>query len=285
MLDPSEFTAWLRAQGGVAHTRTARVAGFSKYDIDVAVLHGAASRVRRSWLVGPSASPWRHAAASVGGRLTCLSAAAECGLWTPEHQTIHVAVSATASRLESAGMRLHYATGPAPVARTSATEPILNVLFHIARCVPRLDALAVWESALNRKVVDSATLSRVVWRSTAASALSAAAPALSDSGIETVFRELMASIGVTVRQQVWVDGHPLDALIGDRLGIQLDGFAHHSSARDRRRDLRADARLVLRGYTILRFDYQQVLFDPAYVIETISMAIAQGLHLAGRPSK
>jgi len=109
-----------------------------------------------------------------------------------------------------------------------------------------------------------------------------AATALSDSGIETVFRELMASVGLTVRQQVWIDGHPLDALIGDFLAIQLDGFAHHSSARDRRRDIRADARLTLRGYTVLRFDYQQIFFDPQYVIETVLTAIAQGLQLARR---
>ena len=177
-------------------------------------------------------------------------------------------------------MRLHYAPGPVPVPRTIATEPVFNLLFHVARCAPRMDALAVWESALNRKIVDADVLSRVAWHSTTASAIAHAATVLSDSGIETVFRELMASVGLMVRQQVWVDGHPLDALIGDFLAIQLDGFAHHSRAQDRRRDLRADARLVLRGYTILRFDYQQVLFDSAYVIETVLTAIAQGLHLA-----
>ncbi len=276
------LSAWLRDLGGAAHTSTARYAGFSKYDIDVAVRRGAVQRVRRSWLIGESASAGQRAAASVSGRLTCLSAAAERGLWTPSHAAVHVAVAATASRLDSTGVRLHYANGPVPVSRTAVVDPLFNVLFHIARCAPRMDALAVWESALSRNAVDSATLMRVAWRSAAAAEMAQAATALSDSGIETVFRELMASVGLTVRQQVWIDGHPLDALIGDRLGIQLDGFAHHSSARDRRRDIRDDARLVLRGYTVLRFDYQQILFDPQYVIETVLTAISQGLHLAGR---
>ncbi|WP_396642114.1 DUF559 domain-containing protein [Microbacterium sp.] len=276
------LATWLRDHGGVAHASTARSAGFSKYDLQVAVARGSVERVRRSWLVGQSASPAQRAAASVSGRLTCLSAAAERGLWTPSHAAIHVAVSATASRLESTGMRLHYANGPVPVLRGAVVDPLFNVLFHVARCAPRMDALAVWESALNRKVVDSATLTRVEWRSTAAADMARAATALSDSGIETVFRELMASVGLTVRQQVWIDGHPLDALIGDFLAIQLDGFAHHSSARDRRRDIRADARLTLRGYTVLRFDYQQIFFDPQYVIETVLTAIAQGLQLARR---
>ena len=63
--------------------------------------------------------------------------------------------------------------------------------------------------------------------------------------------------------------------------VQLDGFAHHRGA-DRRRDLRADARLVLRGYTVLRFDFVQVLFHPDEVVATIALAMAQGLHLASR---
>lgn len=110
-------------------------------------------------------------------------------------------------------------------------------------------------------------------------AAAVAAGSLSDSGVETAFAFLMRSSGVGLRQQVWVDGHPLDGLIGERLAIQLDGFAHHQG-RQRRRDLRADARLALRGFTVLRFDYQQVLFDAAYVRETVLLAIAQGLHRA-----
>jgi very-short-patch-repair endonuclease len=35
---------------------------------------------------------------------------------------------------------------------------------------------------------------------------------------------------------------------------------------------------VLRGYTVLRFDYQQVFFNSEYVVETIQLAIAQRLH-------
>ncbi|GAB6857228.1 DUF559 domain-containing protein [Microbacterium xylanilyticum] len=62
--------------------------------------------------------------------------------------------------------------------------------------------------------------------------------------------------------------------------MQLDGFEHHSGAEQRRRDIRADARLALRGYTVLRFDYAQVMFEQAFVQETVRAAMAQGLHLA-----
>lgn len=182
-----------------------------------------------------------------------------------------------ASRFDAAGVVTHWAVGPVPLPRTVALEPLLNVLFQVARCLPRATALAVWESALSRKLTDPLLLAAVPWTSPSARELADVAGILSDSGVETHFIELMRGVGVAVRQQVWVDGHPLDGLIGDRLAIQLDGFAHHR-AEDRRRDIAADARLLLRGYHVLRFDYQQVLFDPGLVTSTILTAMAQGLH-------
>ncbi|SIT77954.1 Protein of unknown function [Microbacterium sp. RU33B] len=272
---------WI-APRGVAHTSDARAAGFSKHHIARAVESGEVDRIRRSWLAAPGCDPSRRRAASVSGRVTCVSAAAALGLWVHEHDLLHVAVPSTASRLPSHGMRLHSSTPPIAVARTAVEEPLINVLFHVARCVPRLHALAVWESALRAGVASAEELVHVRWRSTRAAELAGVVTHLSHSGVETVFRELMSSIGVIVRQQVWIDGHPLDGVIGELLAIQLDGFAHHSSASDRRRDLRADARLALRGYTTLRFDYQQVLFDQPYVISTVMTAMAQGLHVGRR---
>jgi len=152
------------------------------------------------------------------------------------------------------------------------------MLFHVARCLPRGEALAVWESSLKKRLVDAEVLKRVEWSGGRARELADAASVLADSGIESIFADLMRRIGVSMKQQVWIDGHPLDGLIGRHLAVQLDGFEHHSAANDRRRDLRADARLVVRGYTVVRFDYQQVLFDQPHVIDTVLNAIAQGLH-------
>lgn len=271
---------WMRQCNGIAHSSVLREAGFSEATVRRAVRAGLLTRVRRSWLVTPDCHPARRTAAAAGGRLSCLSAAAARGLWTPVHDGVHVAVAANASRHDSSGLYLHWARGPVPVTRTTAEEPILNVLFHVARCADPGDALAVWESALRTGLVDPEVLVRVPWSSPAARRLAEVADVLSDSGVETRFVALMRGAGVVVRQQVWVDGHPLDGLIGERLAVQLDGFAHHSQPRDRRRDLRADARLALRGYTVLRFDYQQVLFDPVYVRDTVLTAVAQGLHRA-----
>lgn len=278
-----QLTAWLAHHHGVAHSQAARTAGFSRYEIADAAALGIVQRVRRSWLVTPDCDSRRVTAASVGGRVTCVTGAALQGLWVPNHDNrVHVAVPKTSSRHGVANVRLHWATGPAPVGRRETTDPLLNVLFHVAQCLPMVEALAVWESAIRKRCVDRDVLRRVEWRRTAASDIAAVADRLSDSGLETHFVSGMRAIGVVVAQQVWVDGHPLDGLIGDSLAIQIDGFAHHETAADRRRDITADARLTARGYVVLRFDYYQVLFQWDYVVETIRTAMAQGAHLRKR---
>jgi very-short-patch-repair endonuclease len=272
----------MRQHDGIAHSSVMREAGFSDYQLRLAVADGRLIRIRRSWLAAPWCDGSLRAAAGAGGRLTCVSAAQRLDLWTPAHEFVHIAVAANASRFDTAGLVVHWSRGPAPVAPHATVEPLLNVLSHAARCLPRLDTLALWESALRRGQIHADVLPRVRWRDPRADALASVAGSLSDSGIETRFVALMRSIGVAVRQQVWIDGQPLDGLIGECLAIQIDGFAHHSRPNDRRRDLRADARLALRGITVLRFDYQQLLFDPDYVIDTVRTAMAQELHLRAR---
>ena len=279
MADNSHFVKWLAVRG-VAHTSDARAAGFSSGRILADVSAGTARRIGRSWVAVPGCEPTKLAAASVRGRVTCVSGAALAGVWTPSHEHVHVAVRGNASRFEPGDMVVHWSPGPAPAPRNTVVDPIINVLFHIARCLPQREALAVWESAIKQKKVDATVLSRVAWRSPAAAALADVASHLSDSHLETVFVDGMRRAGVVVRQQVWIDGHPVDGLIGERLAVQIDGFAYHSEAVDRRRDIRADARLALRGYTTLRFDFWQILFDWDFVLDTVLAAVAQNLHRA-----
>ena len=272
-----ELLSWVRARGGAVHSSDLQAEGFTVHGMRSAVAAGTLVRVRKSWLVVPDCDPVTRRAAELGGRVTCLTAAARRGLWTPEHDGLHIAVAPTASRLDSPGVRLHWSRGPAPVGVRALEDPIINVLGHVAHCASRADAAAVWESALRTRAVAGDVLERVEWRSDPAYRLARSVSTLSDSGIETRFVVLMRSIGVEVEQQFRIDGHRVDGRIGRRLLIQLDGFAHHRAA-DRRRDIRADARLRLRGYTVLRFDYVQVLFEPEDVIALVAAAMAQGLH-------
>ncbi len=279
MTRSTELAAWVGMRAGVVHTSDARAAGFGKADAADAVARGLLRRVRRSWLVTPGADARIVAAVAVGGRATCVTEAARLGVWTPGADGVHVAVPATSSRLDASGLRLHWGAGPAPVERSAAVDPLINVLFHVARCVPRADAACVWESALNRGMITAPALQGIEWGSTRARELASCASALSDSGLETICADGLRRLGLRFGQQVWVGGHRVDFLIGDRLVVQLDGFAHHQAAA-RRRDLRHDAALVLQGYTVLRFDYYQVLFAWEEVRDAIVGAVARGLHRA-----
>lgn len=272
-----------RARKGILHSSELRTKGFTAREMSAAVSAGLLRRVRRSWLATPECDERRVRAASVGGRVTCLTAARMNALWVPgDAELVHLAVPGTASRFDAGGCRIHWSSGPAAVARSTVDDHPLNVLFHVARCVSLEDAAMVWESAIRTSFVQQPVLARVQWRSDAAHRLAAISSALSDSGIETRFVSIMRVCGVTVRQQARVDGRDVDALIGERLLVQIDGFAHHRRAADRRRDIAADVRLTLRGYTVLRFDYWQILFTPDEVRDAVVLAMAQGMHLPGR---
>lgn len=85
-------------------------------------------------------------------------------------------------------------------------------------------------------------------------------------------------VGLPIRAQTWIAGHRVDALIGDRLVLQIDGVSH---VEQRSEDIRHDAELRLMGYHVIRVSYTQMMFEWAMVQDLIMRAVAQGLHLAG----
>ncbi|MEZ3161262.1 DUF559 domain-containing protein [Microbacterium sp. BWT-B31] len=274
----TDLLAWLDRQGGIAHSADARAAGFTAHDMRAAVESRAVRRIRRSWLHTRAAPDEAIGAVNAGGRLTCLSDARLRGLWVPAHEELHVAVAGTSSEPVRAGVRFHRARAPMPVARHAWRDPVVNSLARVAECVPREDALAVWESAIRKGHASAAQLVRVAWAGPRARSLAEAAGELSDSGLETIVADRLRPFGVPLRQQVRLEGHPVDLLLGDRLVVQLDGFEHHREAKDRRRDIAHDVRLRLLGYTVLRFDYAQIMFGWDEVERSILMSVAQDLH-------
>ena len=103
---------------------------------------------------------------------------------------------------------------------------------------------------------------------------------LSDSGLETIFVYRLSGWGLPIRQQIVLAGARVDILIGERLVVQIDGYAFHSSSAQRSRDVAHDAELQLRGYTVLRFTYAQVIYGWPGVERAITRALAAGAHLA-----
>lgn len=154
------------------------------------------------------------------------------------------------------------------------------MLVHVADCLPHVEALVVWESAVRRGLTSVAVLHRVLWPRLKARALLSEVTGQSDSLLETIALDGLRHAGIPVRQQVELMGHRVDALIGDRLVLQFDGHQFHSGVAERRRDAEHDARLLLAGWTVLRFTYEHVVRRFEYVLRTVEGAIEQRLHLA-----
>lgn len=238
--------------------------------------------VRRSWVLAPTAHPLLRRAAEAGGRLTCVSAAQLAGAWRPgSDDVLHVAVHPH-SGMAGRDARRHRGSGVVPVSGRSLVDPVENVLAVTATCLPHDDALAVWESSLNKGLITTQRLRAIVWRGDRARRLRDEATALSDSGLETRMVIRLRRAGMRVLQQVVIAGRPVDALVGRFLVLQTDGFRFHSAPAQRRADIAHDRRLRLLGYTVFRYDYFEVVEEWPRVEAEVRADIAQGLHL--RPS-
>ena len=61
---------------------------------------------------------------------------------------------------------------------------------------------------------------------------------------------------------------------GERLVVEVDGYAYHSNRRAFERDRERDATLAAAGYTVLRVTWRQLVSAPEAVVARVAMALA-----------
>lgn len=257
--------------------RALRELGVSDHVLRRALGLGHIERVRRGWVASPGADPMLVAAARRGVVLTCVTAARRLGLWVLEEKQPHVAAPQHAGRIDIPGATVHWHKPVVPRHPDALEDPIENVLVIVSLCQPREAALAVWESALRRQLVEPEALRRMPLPAAAREMLELASP-WSDSGLETFVVPRLLWLHLPMRRQIWITGHRVDLLIGDRLVLQIDG-GHHVGAQ-READIAHDAALRLLGYHVIRVGYTQVIERWHEVQDLIMRAVAQRLHLA-----
>lgn len=274
---------WLAHRGGIAHREDARDAGFTDSLIRRSIRTGIVDRIRARWIALPDAAPELLGAARAGGQLTCVSLARHRGWWVPPatDDRVHVHLRPAAASPPTSVVA-HWSAPLGPHRPRRILAALEDALAHTARCFPLDQAVAIWESATRIENRDVESLRRVRWRSTAARRCVEHLRPGSDSSLETIFRVRLSAWGLRVRMQVQLAGHTVDFVVGTHLILQIDGWSFHSSSADRTRDIAHDAALRLRGYTVLRFSYAQVIHRWGEVETAIADAVARGLHMAPR---
>lgn len=164
------------------------------------------------------------------------------------------------------------------------TAPLRTVL-DCGRRLPLVDAVAVADAALRagldlRGLVEAAALARGHGAGRVRR-MAALCDPRAGSVLESVARVLMVSAGLPPSHTQYVLRDAAGALIAvadfayeaARLLVETDGFDYHRERRDYRADRRKANAFLLGGWMLLRFSWEDVLLDPAYVVSTVRAAL------------
>ena len=267
----------LRRHDGVARVHTLRGLGVSEHELRRQRERGRVHSICRGWVALPDADAMLVTAARRGVVLTCVTLAARRGLWVSETGAPHVAAPPHSGHAAASRGVVHWNLPTFPRDPDSREDSLENALVLIAGCQTHENALATWESALKKNVVDIGALQRAPLPPAARALLAEARP-FADAGTETIFFTRLRWLNLPILPQAWLLGHRVDFLIGDRLVVQIDG-GHHVGEQ-RTRDIRHDAQLKLHGYHVIRIGYDQLMNHWPEVQRVIMDAVGQRLHIA-----
>lgn len=198
-VDARRMQEWVRRGGGVARASSLIEAGWSRWRVQRAVESGVLARPRQGWVAAPGADPHLVEAAGSGLLVGCVTQAARLGLWSLEASDRHFAVAAPGGTIRAPHASiLHYQRPVAPRERFSVVDRIENVLDQVARCLPLEQAVTVWDSALNRGLVELHELARLGYTGRAREVLALADP-YADSGLESLMRLRLRRLPARVR--------------------------------------------------------------------------------------
>ncbi|MEV8214465.1 hypothetical protein [Leifsonia sp. NPDC077715] len=261
----------LERWGGAASTRQLRSAGATQRELTAAVASGHMLRPRNGRYASPMAPHPTLLALSKGSRLCCVSAARTYGLWGGTDERIHLVVPPNAGRSGRSDPRTvrHWR-------RVSDHPEIWRVSFPdclrtVVRCADDLTAVAVLDTALSSGRVSPYGLDRIFAGEPQPSRrLADQARPGSESGVESILRQLLETRGHRVEQQLQVSGvGRVDMRIDGMLLVEVDGFAFHRDRGAFERDRGRDTALALRGMRWLRVPARQVVNDSAAAVGAV----------------
>jgi very-short-patch-repair endonuclease len=277
--------------GGVARRAELPV---DRSELDAAVACGRLERDSRGLYVLPQVGEAARAARRVGGRLCLLSAALHHGwkvMWPPERPQVVVSRGRKLSATRARGVEVSRAE-LAPHQVDGIATSVEVTLEQCLRRLPFAQALAVADSALRAGVGPSVLASLADTARGPGSRqlrrVCAQASALAANPFESALRASCLDVpGLAVAPQVLLHGVRPD-LVDQRLRIVLeaDSFEWHGGRAALAEDARRYNMLVVEGWMVLRFSWEEVLLHPERVRATLVAAVALAevlTHQVARP--
>lgn len=163
-------------------------------------------------------------------------------------------------------------------------------LIQCLRTLPDDEALSVADSAL-RHDVPPAVLRRVAMAVTGPGSakvrrIAGQARAEAANPFESCLRSIALTVpGLTVQPQVWLPGLGMRSDLVDRdrkVVLEADSFEWHGDRAALRRDARRYNLMVIDGWLVLRFAWEDVMFDPEYVRQVL-VGVAALVHRQAQP--
>ena len=163
------------------------------------------------------------------------------------------------------------------------TSPHRTVI-DCAKELPFRQALSVADSALRHRDVDHDRLVELALalpsngRTQALRVVTEASP-LAANPFESALRGIALDVpGLSVRPQVWISelgfrGRPDLVDETRRIVIEAESFEFHGQRRHLKRDCERYTGLVIRGWTVVRFAWEHVMFEPDYVRDCLLVLV------------
>ncbi len=289
-----EALAW---RGGVADAESLRRLT-SRRRLRTALENGSVVRLSRGRYALPDADEAAMAAARLHGVASHLSAAQLNG-WElkqrPQRPTVTVPRGRTVAARRRSGIDVKWRDLPDEHVwngRTTAGRTVVDC----AKDLPFDEALTVADSALRHGNVTRGQLVRLAEQlpsSGRARALRVAtlASGKADNPFESVLRAIALGVpGLALEPQVVISeegftGRPDLVDVGRRLVVEADSFEFHGRRQALTRDCVRYNALTLRGWLVLRFTWEQVMFEPDYVRSCLEQAAARPVGLSARPPR
>ncbi|TDO68215.1 very-short-patch-repair endonuclease [Kribbella sp. VKM Ac-2571] len=277
----------LARQGGWA-TRAELVGATSRRAVEAALERGEVQRIALGIYAVPGLPADELAVLTYDGVLSHVSAAKALGLpLLLEPHKPHVIIPPNRHPRPGPPAVLHWAETTSSERRNRLTS-VLRTVVDCSRILPFGEALAVADAALatgrlSQEELLAATAAMRGYGCPNARRTAAAATRLSDSILESMLRALLISAGIDdFEPQVLVTHGRFRARVDlghrkARLALEAEGFEFHGSRRDFAADCHRYDELVAAGWLVLRFTYEQVVGDPAWVVATVRAALARRL--------